>query len=83
MDGWDALLVPATRIPAPRIGADHDRADLTGYMRPFNATGQPVIALPAPVYGLPVGVQVVGHFGDEARLVEVALALEEAWRSLN
>jgi aspartyl-tRNA(Asn)/glutamyl-tRNA(Gln) amidotransferase subunit A len=82
MDGWDALLAPATRIPAPRIGEYHDRSDLTAYTRPFNSTGQPVIAIPAPVDGLPVGIQVVGHFGREAELVEVALALEEAWRSL-
>lgn len=79
MEGWDAVLVPATRIPAPRIGEYHDRADLTAYTRPFNATGQPVISLPAPVDGLPVGIQVVGHFGQEGRLVEVALALEQAW----
>jgi aspartyl-tRNA(Asn)/glutamyl-tRNA(Gln) amidotransferase subunit A len=82
MDGWDAVLAPVTRIPAPRIGEYHDRADLTAYTRPFNATGQPVIAVPAPVDGLPVGVQVVGHFAREAQLVEVALALEEAWRGL-
>jgi aspartyl-tRNA(Asn)/glutamyl-tRNA(Gln) amidotransferase subunit A len=82
MEGWDAVLVPVTRVPAPRIGEDHDRADLTAYTRPFNATGQPVIALPAPVDGLPVGVQVVGHLGEEARLVAVALALELAWRAI-
>jgi aspartyl-tRNA(Asn)/glutamyl-tRNA(Gln) amidotransferase subunit A len=82
MEGWDAVLAPATRIPAPRIGEYHDRADLTSYTRPFNATGQPVIALPAPTGGLPVGIQVVGHFGEDARLVEVALALEAAWRTL-
>ena len=82
MDGWDAVLAPVTRIPAPRIGEYHDRDDLTAYTRPFNATGQPVIALPAPVDGMPVGIQVVGHFGEDARLVEVALALEAAWRTL-
>jgi aspartyl-tRNA(Asn)/glutamyl-tRNA(Gln) amidotransferase subunit A len=82
MDGWDAVVAPVTRIPAPRIGAEHERADLTIYTRPFNTTGQPVIVLPAPVDGLPVGIQVVGHFGQEARLVEVALALEDAWRRL-
>jgi aspartyl-tRNA(Asn)/glutamyl-tRNA(Gln) amidotransferase subunit A len=82
MEGWDAVLAPVTRIPAPRIGEYHDRADLTSYTRPFNATGQPVIALPAPTDGLPVGIQVVGHFGEDARLVEVALALEAAWRIL-
>jgi amidase len=68
-------------VPPPRIGADYDRADLTGYTRPFNATGQPVIALPAPVEEPPVGIQVVGRFGEEAALVEVALALEAAWRA--
>jgi aspartyl-tRNA(Asn)/glutamyl-tRNA(Gln) amidotransferase subunit A len=82
MDGWAALLAPVTRIPAPRIGEYHDRADLTSYTRPFNATGQPVITLPAPVDGLPIGIQAVGHFAQEAGLVEAALALEEAWRSL-
>jgi Asp-tRNA(Asn)/Glu-tRNA(Gln) amidotransferase A subunit family amidase len=77
--GWDAVLAPATRVPAPRLGEPYDRADLTGYTRPFNATGHPVIALPAPTGGPPVGIQVVGHFGQEAALVEVALALESAW----
>lgn len=83
MDGWDALLVPATRAGAPRIGDPYSRADLSDYTRPFNTTGQPVIALPAPrpaADGMPVGVQVVGHFGQEAALVEVALALEVEWK---
>ena len=80
LDGLDALLVPTTRIPAPRIGEDYRRADLTMYTRPFNTTGHPVINLPAPAPGMPVGIQVVGHFGEEARLVEVALALEAAWK---
>jgi aspartyl-tRNA(Asn)/glutamyl-tRNA(Gln) amidotransferase subunit A len=79
MDGWDAVLAPATRVPPPRPEEPYERADLTGYTRPFNTTGQPVIALPAPTDGLPVGIQVVGHFGQEAELVEVALALESAW----
>jgi Asp-tRNA(Asn)/Glu-tRNA(Gln) amidotransferase A subunit family amidase len=80
MEGWDAILAPTTGVPPPVIGEPYQRADLTGYTRPFNTTGQPVITLPAPTDGLPVGIQVVGHFGEEARLVEVALALEAAWR---
>lgn len=75
----DAILAPATGIMAPRIGEDYDRAALAGWTRPFNTTGQPVICLPGPTSGLPVGIQVVGHFGQEARLVAVALALEAAW----
>jgi len=82
MDGWDAVLVPTTRVLPPRPGEAYDRGDLTGYTRPFNTTGQPVLTLPAPVPpdGVPVGICVVGRFGDDARVAEVALALEAAWR---
>jgi Asp-tRNA(Asn)/Glu-tRNA(Gln) amidotransferase A subunit family amidase len=76
---WDAVLAPATRIGAPLIGEAYERADLTGFTRPFNTTGHPVITLPAPTLGMPVGIQVVGHFGQESRLVEAAMALEAAW----
>jgi aspartyl-tRNA(Asn)/glutamyl-tRNA(Gln) amidotransferase subunit A len=79
MSGWDAILAPLSRVLPPRLGASYQRADLTGYTRPFNTTGQPVIALPLPVEGVPIGVQVVGHFGHEANLVEVAMAFEAAW----
>ncbi|MDQ6897899.1 MAG: amidase [Candidatus Dormibacteraeota bacterium] len=75
----DAILVPATGIMPPRIGEVYDRGAIAGWTRPFNTTGQPVICLPAPTSGLPVGVQVVARFGQEARLVGVALALEAAW----
>jgi Asp-tRNA(Asn)/Glu-tRNA(Gln) amidotransferase A subunit family amidase len=34
------------------------------------------------VGGLPVGIQVVGRLGQEARLLEVALSLEAAWSQL-
>lgn len=80
MEGWDAVLAPTTRIAAPAVGEPYDREAVTGFTRPFNTTGHPVITLPAPVDGPPVGIQVVGHFGREAELVEVALALEAAWR---
>jgi aspartyl-tRNA(Asn)/glutamyl-tRNA(Gln) amidotransferase subunit A len=82
LEGWDAVLVPATRVSPPRVGEAYRRVDLTCYTRPFNTTGQPVITLPAPVSGLPVGIQVVGHYGKERDLVEVALALESAWSQL-
>jgi aspartyl-tRNA(Asn)/glutamyl-tRNA(Gln) amidotransferase subunit A len=77
----DALLVPTTRIVAPRIGEPYSRLDLSGFTRPFNTTGHPVVSLPAPVPAgaLPVGIQVIGHFGHERELLEVAAALEAAW----
>lgn len=49
-----------------------------------NACGLPALALPAPPHsrGLPIGVQLVGHHGDDARLLAVGRALEERqpWR---
>jgi aspartyl-tRNA(Asn)/glutamyl-tRNA(Gln) amidotransferase subunit A len=79
--GVDALLLPAVPYVAPVIGAQLERGTMLGFTRPFNTSGHPVITLPAPTTGLPVGIQVVGHFGAERELVEVALALEAAWRA--
>jgi Asp-tRNA(Asn)/Glu-tRNA(Gln) amidotransferase A subunit family amidase len=83
MEGWDAILAPVTRVLPPRLGDEYDRGDLTGYTRPFNTTGQPVVTLPAPLEAgtVPVGVQVVGRFGEDAATIEAALALEAAWRA--
>ena len=82
MDDWDAVLVPTTRVMPPRPGEGYERGDLTGYTRPFNTTGQPVVTVPAPVAegAIPVGISVVGRFGDDAGVAEAALALETAWR---
>lgn len=80
MSGWDALLVPATAMVAPPITGPDVREPMTRFTRPFSATGQPVITLPAPVSGLPVGIQVVGHRDQELELIGVARALEAAWR---
>lgn len=46
----------------------------------FNATGQPAMSLPLHwnAGGLPVGVQLVGRLGDDARLFRVAGQLERA-----
>jgi len=83
MEGWDAILAPVTRVLPPRLGDEYDRGDLTGHTRPFNTTGQPVVTLPAPLEAgtVPVGVQVVGRFGEDAATIEAALALEAAWRA--
>ncbi|MER8563869.1 amidase [Mesorhizobium sp. M0578] len=46
----------------------------------FNVTGQPAVSLPLAqsAGGLPIGIQIVGRFGDEATLVRVARDLEDA-----
>jgi len=80
MDGIDALLLPATAIVAPSVEAGTEvREPLTRFTRPFNTTGQPVVTLPAPVTGLPVGIQVVGR--SNAGALRAALWLEREWRN--
>jgi Asp-tRNA(Asn)/Glu-tRNA(Gln) amidotransferase A subunit family amidase len=82
MDGIDALILPATAIVAPLVEAGMEvREPLSRFTRPFNTTGQPVVTLPAPVQGLPVGIQVVGHTNGGA--ITAALWLERRWRELS
>ena len=82
MAGVDAILVPATPRVAPLIHeSDEVRPLLTRFTRPFNVTGQPIVTLPAPVDGLPVGIQVIGQFGEDAKVAEIAAWLEGNWKN--
>ena len=82
MEGIDALLLPATAIVAPPVDAGNEvREPLARFTRPFNTTGQPVVTIPAPVRGLPVGMQVVGRTNAEA--LRAALWLEREWHNLS
>jgi Asp-tRNA(Asn)/Glu-tRNA(Gln) amidotransferase A subunit family amidase len=81
MEGIDALLLPATAIVAPALDAGVEvREPVTRFTRPFNTTGQPVVTLPAPVRGLPVGIQVVGRTNSGA--IAAAAWLEAKWETL-
>jgi aspartyl-tRNA(Asn)/glutamyl-tRNA(Gln) amidotransferase subunit A len=78
MDGIDALILPATAIVAPRTDAGPEvREPLSRFTRPFNTTYQPVAVLPAPVEGLPVGIQVAGRTNEGA--LRAAAWLERSW----
>ena len=82
MGGVDALLLPATAIVAPPVDAGNEvREPLSRFTRPFNTTGQPVVTLPAPTRGLPVGMQVVARTNAEA--LRAALWLEREWHNLS
>ncbi|QOG21085.1 amidase [Bradyrhizobium sp. SEMIA] len=50
------------------------------YTGVFNVSGHPSVSLPLTqnAGGLPIGIQIVGRFGDEATLVRIARDLEEA-----
>ncbi len=79
MEDVEALLLPATAIVAPPVEAGNEvREPLSRFTRPFNTTHQPVVAVPAPVDGLPVGIQVVAR--TNAGALRAALWLEREWR---
>jgi aspartyl-tRNA(Asn)/glutamyl-tRNA(Gln) amidotransferase subunit A len=78
MEGIDALILPATAIVAPSISAGNEvREPLARFTRPFNTTGQPVVCIPGPASGLPVGIQVIGR--TNAAAIAVAAMLEREW----
>ena len=76
------LLTPALAIlpqPAGGVGPELGTRFST-FLRPFNVTGQPAISLPLHRTGdgIPVGVQLAGPVGSEARLLSLAGQLEAA-----
>ena len=90
----DVLLLPsAAKVPWKLGELDQNDASLDGdawvrklfthyvpFTAMFNITGQPAISLPLAWTdaGLPVGVQLVGRYADDAALVRLAAQLEQA-----
>jgi amidase len=87
----DVLLTPALSIPPVRLGwLDMMIDDVHEYWRRieefspftvwFNITGQPAMTIPIghTAAGLPIGVQAVARYGDEATLFRLAGQLEAA-----
>ena len=79
---YDVLMCASSMDPASNI---HDEAETSRtYPRqartPFNVTGHPALAMCAGFAsnGLPLSVQFVGRFFDDARVLRVAEALEQA-----
>jgi Asp-tRNA(Asn)/Glu-tRNA(Gln) amidotransferase A subunit family amidase len=88
---WDVLLTPGLAMAPPKLGwIDMMLEDVDEYWRRvfafspftvwFNLTGQPAIMLPLghSPDGLPVAVQCVARYGDEATLFRLAAQLETA-----
>ncbi|MQY25817.1 amidase [Nocardia aurantia] len=92
-DDWDLLVMPT--MPGTAFAADAEvppggEADAplpwitwTPYTYPFNITGQPAISIPGGTAadGLPVGLQIVGPWGHDRRVLAFAAACEHALRS--
>lgn len=85
---YDVYLTPTlTQKPRPFGYYDMSEPDLDRYnakwtdavfMFPFNITSLPAISLPLHMSadGLPMGVQAIGRYGDEATLLSLASVLE-------
>jgi len=63
-------------VPAPWSGSRW--TSWTPFTYPFNITAQPAVSVPATVSrdGLPIGLQIVGRFGDDLRLLQFAKMFE-------
>jgi aspartyl-tRNA(Asn)/glutamyl-tRNA(Gln) amidotransferase subunit A len=80
MEGWDAVITPTTACVAPTIESSGSaRPSLTRFTRPLSLAGHPVLSVPGPGDGLPVGIQFFGRFGADGDLLGVAAAFEKAW----
>ncbi|HEY0206678.1 MAG TPA: AtzE family amidohydrolase [Acetobacteraceae bacterium] len=82
---WDAILAPATPCTAPMIGQTTMelsgetvpvRAMLGVLTQPISFIGLPVVAVPVPLPGLPIGVQVIAAPWREATALRIARHLE-------
>ncbi len=82
LEGRAALLAPTIATAAPRIDdAQYDMiAKMVRFTGPFNATGQPVVAIPTGLGrdGLPLSMQIIGRPFDEVTVLQVADAYERA-----
>jgi aspartyl-tRNA(Asn)/glutamyl-tRNA(Gln) amidotransferase subunit A len=80
LDGLDALISP-TMLRTAWTWRELDEFEefvVFGYTAPFSLTGNPALSLPLPVTGLPIGLQLIGHRGQDERLLDVARWLETA-----
>ena len=86
----DLLATPTTPVPPPAIDALlADAGELRAKefvmlrnTRPFNTLGLPTVSVPCGFTsdGLPIGLQITGAPGDEARVLALAHAYEQATR---
>ena len=90
---YDVLVTPTVAGPPPLLGTVNQNEPgidprnwlnrlfaLIPFTPLFNVTGQPAISLPLghSSEGLPIGVQFVARYGDEATLLRLAAQLEQA-----
>lgn len=87
---YDLLLTPTMAVTAFPVGehpeviggktVPHRLWGFTPFTYPFNMTGNPAATVPAgfAANGLPVGLHLVGRFGDERTVIAASAAFEKA-----
>jgi hypothetical protein len=80
LDGVDVIVVPTTAYPAYPIGHASPQADMRSLTRSVSLTGLPALAVPCgfTTAGLPVSMQVIGRAWEEASVLRVGYAYEQA-----
>ena len=82
-ESYDFLITPTTPIAAPTIEG-HDAVEqagrLTRFTSPFNLTGLPALSLPCGFTseGLPIGLQILSGAWQEANVLNLGYAFEQA-----
>jgi aspartyl-tRNA(Asn)/glutamyl-tRNA(Gln) amidotransferase subunit A len=84
---FDLIATPTMLAPPPALDAGGSvasafYAEWAAPLYPFNLTGHPAASVPAGLSseGTPMGLQLVGPWHGEARILSAAAALEEALR---
>jgi len=86
MADYDFLVTPMIAVPpfdTPHVTPFDPNgkfwAEWTPFTYPFNLTTQPAASVPCGFTkdGLPVGIQIVGRMGDDARVLQASHALEK------
>lgn len=95
-ESFDILLSPTTGTVSPKLGhlgpeVDFDKSfervrQFASFTAGHNVSGAPAISLPmgCAENGVPIGVQFSSAYGQDKRLLELALELEQAkpWRKI-
>jgi aspartyl-tRNA(Asn)/glutamyl-tRNA(Gln) amidotransferase subunit A len=84
----DCLITPTTPTTAPRVGEtviringreEDVRLATTRLVRGFNALGLPALSMPCGLANaMPVGLQIIGPEFEEAQILKIGAALEDA-----
>ena len=81
---FDALVLPTSPLPPVPLGqVDQTRSPMSRLTRPINLLGLCALALPCGFTraGLPISLQITGRAFDEARILRIGWAFENATES--